>query len=206
MKEIKMENLAIKVLFMSYKGGVGKSALAINLATEIDADYVTNDLVTTSTNAIQIDSKKRRIPKGLLALERVVFDFGAMSTQLDHKVVQATEVADVIVIPTFTDRRSLEATVKTVLLVQPMNKPIAIVINNFTKQKEYDEAVTYLTECLGKLPIFAIRSTTLFARVAKDGEEWFKNIHNENGEWQLNKSRLAHEEVYNEIIELGLSA
>jgi len=46
------------------------------------------------------------------------------------------------------------------------------------------------------------------AAIAKawGGEEWFKNIHNENGEWQLNKSRLAHEEVYNAIIELGLSA
>jgi cellulose biosynthesis protein BcsQ len=201
-----MENLAIKILFMNYKGGVGKSALAINLAAEIDADYVTNDLVTTSTNAIQIDSTKRKIPKGLLSLDRVVFNSGAMSTHLDPKAIQATEAADVIVIPTFTDRRSLEATIKTVQLVKPKDKPIAIVINNFTKQKEYDEAVTYLTECLGKLPIFAIRSTTLFARVAKDGEEWFKNIHNENGEWQLNKSRLAHEEVYNAIIELGLPA
>jgi cellulose biosynthesis protein BcsQ len=206
MKEIKMENLAIKVLFISYKGGVGKSALAINLAAEIGADYVTNDLITTSTNATQIDASKRTIPKALLARDRVVFDFGAMSTNLDHKAVQATQAADVIVIPTFTDRRSLEATVKTVLLVKPMDKPVAIVINNFTKPKEYDEAVTFLTERLGELPIFAIRSTTLFARVAKDGEEWFKNIHNENGEWQLNKSRLAHEEVYNAIIELGLSA
>jgi cellulose biosynthesis protein BcsQ len=201
-----MENLAIKILFMSYKGGVGKSALAINLASEINADYVTNDLITTSTNAIQIDYTKRKIPKGLLSLDRVVFDFGAMSTHLDPKAVQATQIADVIVVPTFTDRRSLEATIKTVQLVIPMNKPIAIVINNFTKQKEFDEAVTYLRECLGELPIFAIRATTLFARVAKDGEEWFKNIHNENGEWQLNKSRLAHEEVYNAIIELGLSS
>jgi len=56
------------------------------------------------------------------------------------------------------------------------------VINNFIKQKEYDAAVTYLTECLGELPIFAIRATTLFARVAKDGEECFKKIHNEKGE------------------------
>jgi len=41
---------------------------------------------------------------------------------------------------------------------------------------------------------------------AKDGEEWFKSVHNLKGEWMLNRSRLAHEEVYNQIIELGLSA
>lgn len=59
------------------------------------------------------------------------------------------------------------------------------------------------SERLGELPVFAIRATTLFDRVATDGDEWFKDIHNDNGEWQLNKSRIAHEEVYNEIIELG---
>ncbi|MCJ8320964.1 MAG: hypothetical protein HRT52_11700 [Colwellia sp.] len=198
-----MDDFEIKILFLSYKGGVGKSSLAINLAAEIDADYVTNDLITTSTKAIQIEANKRKIPKELLTLDRVVFDFGAMSTQLDPKAVQATEVSDVIVIPTLTDIRSLTATISTVDLVSPMNKPIAIIINNFTKKKKFDEAKLFLSERLGDIPIFAIRATTLFDRVANDGEEWFKNIHNNNGEWQLNRSRIAHEEVYNAIIELG---
>lgn len=199
-----MEDLTLKVLFLNYKGGVGKSALAINLAAEIGADYVTNDIITTCTNAIQIPPNKRRIPKEILKLERVVFDFGAMSTQLDPKAVQAIEAADVIVIPTDTGQRSIEATIKTVELVKPKGKPIAIIVNDFIKKKLYDETVEQLNKALGELPIFAIRTTTLFDRVAKDGIEWYKNIHNEMGEWQLNKSRIAHEEVYNAIIELGL--
>jgi len=199
-----MENIQIKILFLSYKGGVGKSSLAQNLASGIDATYVTNDLITTSTQAIQIEPNKRRIPKAILALDCVVYDMGAMSTQLDPKLVQATEVADVIVVPTLTDKRSLEATIKTVKLVEPKRKPISIIINNYTKQKDFDAAKEYLLEQLGELPIFAIKATTLFKRVAQDGVDWYKNIHNEQGEWQLNKSRLAHEQVYNAILELGL--
>lgn len=199
-----MEDLAIKILFINYKGGVGKSALAINLASEINADYVTNDLITTNTDAIQIPSNKRRIPKYLLALNRVVFDFGAMSTQLDPKAVQATEAADIIVIPTDTGARSIEATIRTIKLVKPQDKPIAIVINNFTKQKLFDEAVDDLTKAVGHIPIFAIRKTTLFDRVAKDGLDWYKNVHNDKGEWMLNKTRLVHEHVYNQILSLGV--
>jgi cellulose biosynthesis protein BcsQ len=199
-----MEDLLIKILFLNYKGGVGKSALAMNLATEIGATYVTNDIITTDTNAIQIQPNKRKIPKELLNLDCVVFDWGAMSTNIDAKVVQATEASDVIVIPTDTGQRSIEATIKTVELVKPKGKPVAIVINNFTKQKLYDETAAQLTKALGEIPIFAIRTTTLFDRVAKDGIDWYKNIHNEMGEWQLNKSRIAHEKVYNSILELGL--
>lgn len=198
-----MENLFIKILFLNYKGGVGKSSLAQNLASDIDAAYITNDLVTTATEAIQIEPNKRRIPKALLSLDCAVFDFGAMSTQLDPKTVQATEIADVIVIPTLTDMRSLEATIKTVKLVESKEKPIAIIINNFTKQKDFDEAELYLTQKLGDIPIFAIKATTLFKRVAKDGPDFYRNIHNDLGEWQLNKSRLAHEQVYNAILNLG---
>lgn len=198
-----MLNLCITILFLNFKGGVGKSSLAQNLATDIGATYITNDLITTSTQAIQIEPNKRRIPKALLSFDCAVFDFGAMSTQLDPKAVQATDIADVIVIPTFTDKRSLQATIKTVNLVKPKNTPIAIIINNFKKQKDFDEAKAYLIKELGQLPIFGIKTTTLFKRVAEDGNDWYKNIHNDNGEWQLNKSRVAHEIVYNAILELG---
>jgi hypothetical protein len=108
---------------------------------------------------------------------------GAMSAQLDPKMVQATEVVDVNVIPTLTDKRSLEATIKTVKLVEPKRKPISIIINNFTKQKDFDVANEYLMQQLGELPIFAIKATTLFRRVAQDGADWYKNIHNGKGEW-----------------------
>ncbi|GAA6173847.1 hypothetical protein NBRC116592_35170 [Colwellia sp. KU-HH00111] len=43
----------------------------------------------------------------------------------------------------------------------------------------------------------------MFERVAKDGSEWFSKVHQVNGEYQLNKTRVAHEQVYDAIIALG---
>ena len=61
-----------------------------------------------------------------------------------------------------------------------------------------------LKEKLGEVATYGIRTTTLFERVAKDGREWFKNIHHDKGEYQLNKSRIAHEQIYNAITNLGV--
>jgi len=47
------------------------------------------------------------------------------------------------------------------------------------------------------------KAATLLKRVVKDGTDWYKNIHNEHGECQLNKPRLAHEQVYIAILNLG---
>ncbi len=102
-----------------------------------------------------------------------------------------------------TDARSLQGTIDTVNLVKVADKPIAIIINNFTSDTKFKHAKDFLINALGRLPIFAIRTTTLFERVAKDGSEWFRKVHQANGEYQLNKTRVAHERVYDRIIALG---
>ncbi|MCJ8320970.1 MAG: hypothetical protein HRT52_11670 [Colwellia sp.] len=44
-------------------------------------------------------------------------------------------------------------------------------INNSTSDSKFKHAKDYLVDALGKFPIFGIRTTTLFERVAKDGSE-----------------------------------
>jgi len=102
-----------------------------------------------------------------------------------------------------TYARSLQGTIDTVNLVKVVGKPIAIIINNFTSATKFKHAKDYLIDTLGQLPIFGIRTTTLFERVAKDGSEWYSKVHQVNGEYQLNKTRIAHEKVYEAIIALG---
>jgi len=53
------------------------------------------------------------------------------------------------------------------------------------------------------MPIFAMRSTTLFERLAKDGEQWYSHVYQNNGEYQLNKTRKSHEVIYDAIARLG---
>ncbi len=194
----------MKYLVVSIKGGVGKTGIAQNLATYIGAQCVTNDLVVNAnSNIIQLESKKKSIPVKFCARVPVVFDFGASYNSLDPKLLHAVKLSNVIVVPTLTDARSLQATIDTVNLVKVANKPIVIIINNFTSENKFKQAKDYLTDMLGQLPFFGIRTTTLFERVAKDGSDWFSKVHQIKGEYQLNKTRVAHEKVYAAITALG---
>jgi len=194
----------MNVLFVSYKGGVGKSSIAFNYSVYMGYRYITNDLVAIEAPEVfQIDANKNRIPELLCYEDDTVFDFGAMSTKVDPKVAHAVELSDVIIIPTLTDMRSLQATVDTYNLVRDAGKPIGIIINNFKDQKKFERAKDFLIERLGNLPIFTMRSTTLFERVARDGRQWLENIHHAKGEHQLRKTLLGHEVVFDAICQLG---
>ncbi len=67
----------------------------------------------------------------------IILDFGATSTSIDPKLAHAVRMSDLIVIPTFTDKRSLKATVDTVNFIQESDKPIVIIVNNFTDNKKH---------------------------------------------------------------------
>ena len=195
----------MNVLFTSYKGGVGKSSIAYNFRVYKGYCYITNDLVAIKDPGIyQIDANKYKIPELLCFEDNTVFDFGAMSTKTDPKLAHAVQLSDVIIIPTLTDMRSLNATVDTFNLVKQAGKPVGIIINNFKDQKKFERAKGFLIDQLGHLPIFAIRTTTLFERVARDGgAKWLQNIHHAKGEYQLRKTQLGHEVVFDAICQLG---
>lgn len=194
----------MKYLFTSLKGGVGKTAISVNFTSYINSLYVTNDLSSPSLhNVEQIESNKRRIPKHLTNIDNIVFDLGAMSTKIDPKVTHALTLFDVIVIPTRPDPRSLAATIATYDFVRHVGKPVVIIVNHVRDERKYDIACKELRKQLGNLPIFKIRETTLFDRVSIDGLEWYNNIHNIHGEYQLNKTRLAHEAIYEKIVAIG---
>ncbi|MEA2072917.1 MAG: hypothetical protein U9O86_04970 [Campylobacterota bacterium] len=194
----------MRIMYFSLKGGVGKTSLSLNHAIEKSYAYVTND-VTSNIDESQlyeyheIQAKKKRIPQKLTHLKEVIFDFGAMYDSIDPKVTHGAKICDGVVIPTFTDERSLEATIEAYRFILQHTENIIIVINNYTKEKKYDYAYKRLCEALNNPIVLGVRTTTLFERVARDGIEWFKNINHAKGEYQLSKTKEIHQQLYNEI-------
>ena len=195
----------MKYLFISLKGGVGKTAISTNFATYLNSKYVTNDLSSFIHPRVeQIKPNKKRIPNHLLKETDIVFDFGALSTKIDSKVTQVLKLCDVIIIPTRPDPRSIQATIETYHFVKSSNKPIVIIINHVRDECKYKVAKSALIDQLGcDISLFKIRETTLFDRVATDGIDWLEQVGNEFGGYQLNRTKMAHEVIYDEIVSIG---
>lgn len=105
-----------------------------------------------------------------------------MSTHIDPKVAHLASLAHVFVLPTKVDYDSLVAVIETYKLVQPVGKPIVIVMNDVFKDVSYDHAVAWLRNKLGQnIIIKRINRTTLAHRLCEDGIDWLANIHNDKG-------------------------
>lgn len=198
----------MKILYFSLKGGVGKSSIALNHAIHNSYAYVTND-ITTSTDGEcvsefhHIPHNTKRIPKKLLPLQDVIFDFGAMSSVIDAKVTQAVTHCDCVVIPTLTDARSIQATMNTYDLIKEKAKRVVIIINNFQKEEKCLYAKVQLDHLKRKVLILEMKHTTLFERVARDGVLWYTKIGSQKGEYRLQKTKLEHQKIYEAIQNYG---
>lgn len=190
---------------LGIKGGTGKTTIAKCFAARYDYPYITNDLVGRwEPKYVQIEHSLKRIPAALCRHRETVYDFGAMSTHIDPKIAHLAKLAHAFVLPTKVDYDSLMAVIETYKLVQPIGKPIVIVINDVFKDVSYNNAVTTLRCALGQgIIIKRINRTTLAQRLCEDGINWLANIHNDKGTKVLKKTWSNICRVLEEIHEIA---
>jgi hypothetical protein len=127
-----------------------------------------------------------------------------MSTHIDPKIAHLARLAHVFVLPTKVDYDSLMAVIETYKLVQPIGKPIVIVINDVFKDVSYNNADATLRCALGQnIIIKRINRTTLAHRLCEDGIDWLANIHNDKGTKVLKKTWSNICRVLEEIHEIA---
>jgi MinD-like ATPase involved in chromosome partitioning or flagellar assembly len=154
----------MRILVYSFKGGTGKSTIALNWALTLDWGVITNDLYSPIDRVLekkrvyklQVGQPLPDLPEGV----DVVYDFGGY---VDDRVVKAMEDADAIIVPTTNAFAEIQVALETIKEAERHNKRIVVVANKAGKGD-----LEYVQSAIGKFfkyPVLPLKATKALTRI-----------------------------------------
>lgn len=157
----------MKITVMNFKGGVGKTSFALNIALMRGCAIVTNDVFSPlervmSPKKILKLFPTNEIPKFPKKLD-LVFDLGG---HIDPRTIDALKQSDVVVIPVFGDYLSTQTSLECISEVLPLHSNI-IVVANRAEPGDYDKLKILVDKFYPGLPVFPLNKSKAFENVFK---------------------------------------
>lgn len=157
----------MEISIMNFKGGQGKTSIALNLAYTLDYGVVANESYTVLKN--HLDEDHLLIATGQITddFDDVIYDFGGGITPHMATVLKRSNV---VVIPFIVEQANVEVTIEAINSVLALNDNIILVPN---KIKEDDKDYLILLETLkefgfDKLAISPLRASTALQNIFID--------------------------------------
>lgn len=148
----------MKITIYNFKGGVGKTRIAANIAMTLGFGIVTNDPYSPLTQlfpeekclVLDPDAEMPVLPDEY----DIVFDLGGYP---DQRAVQALKQSDAVLLPTCNVDDEIFITLNTIAEIQDISKNLAVIAN---RVKDSDlKAITKSIKDVVDLPIFPLKNT-----------------------------------------------
>lgn len=182
------------------KGGQGKSSIALNLALTLDANVISNDIITQIEDVLPEDNflnigKNDDFPDIEENID-VIYDLGGW---IDERTVKVIKNADLIIIPMINGIMNNKTSLNSIEQVKKFNKNILIIANK-TKKDDFNVITTLISKYFPEdnFPILELKETTAFEKIL-EREKSIKDIVSEDKLLRFNYSRVV--EQFNAILE-----
>jgi cellulose biosynthesis protein BcsQ len=160
----------MKITVYNYKGGVGKTRIALNLALTLELAIITNEIYIPTIKKIIPDENYMQLAKDQdveIYPEEfdIIFDFGG---GVDQRITNAIKQSDWVVVPVTNDHDELEATINIIQEIEDINKKIVVVANR-TAKGDY-EAIKKAVSKHYPYNVFEIKKSKGLKNITKEGK------------------------------------
>lgn len=162
----------MKILVYNFKGGQGKTSIAMNLAMTMGLNFLTNELFSPVQEVLpEGQFLKLGIGEECPILPNdvdVVFDFGG---SVDLRVGEALKQVDYVLVPVINSYLELYTTIQYIQEIEQINNNIIIIANETQKTKnkdDFEEISKMINENYPQYPIFKIKKSEAMKHIFTD--------------------------------------
>lgn len=158
----------MRLTVYNYKGGVGKTRIALNFAYTLGCGIVTNDMNSNLEDALE--------EKRLLVLEPnqeipdlpdgadVIFDLGGYA---DDRAIKAVKMSECVLVPVIYDVSDMKTTLNFINEIKEYNSKV-IVLANRTKGGNYKAIKNAVGKFFPEMPVFEIKKSQSMVHLFRD--------------------------------------
>ena len=157
----------MKITIYNFKGGVGKTSIALNIALSLDMGIITNDVYSPIENILpekqfiklEKDMSIPEIPEGM----NIVFDLGGY---IDTRAIEALRQSDKVLIPVTNDLINLQVTINAINEIREFNENLIIIANRTVKDDFSD--ISQAIKQFYDFPVLELKQSRVFSNLFQE--------------------------------------